>query len=111
METYGACVAAFQAERALPELRPLMRRIAGDEARHPELAHDVARWIDALLTPEERARAARARARARDEVVAALGASIDVEPDPEVARVAGLPRPLEAKALLDGLAREIPAAA
>ena len=106
-ETYGALVAAFQAERAAPELRPLLRRIARDEARHAELAHDIDRWVQPKLSADERARLAAARAAALDE----LRAAITTEPHDSVLRVAGMPNAAAARILLDGLDREILAAA
>ena len=106
-ETYGALVAAFQAERAAPELRPLLRRIARDEASHAELAHDVARWIERKLTPAERAEVAQARA----EALATLAESLANEPAADVVRVAGMPTSREARSLLDGLDRLFLAAA
>ena len=106
-ETYGALVAAFQAERAAPELRPLLRRIARDEASHAELAHDVARWLERKLTPAERAEVAQARA----DALATLAESLAQEPAADVVRVAGMPTSREARALLDGLDRFFLAAA
>jgi len=98
-ETYGALVAAFQAERASPELRPVLRRIAQDEAAHAELAHDIARWLEQLLNPAERAAVERARRRA----LAELREAIRQEPDEDVVRIAGAPSSDEARVLLDGL--------
>src|SRR5207244_3222953 len=47
-ETFGAVVAAFQAQVAEdPHVRRVMRRIARDEARHAQLAIDVATWAKA----------------------------------------------------------------
>ena len=106
-ETYGALVAAFQAERAAPELRPLLRRIARDEARHSALAHDIDRWVQPRLSADERARLAAARVAALDE----LRAAITTEPPDSVVRIAGVPTASEARILLDGLDREILAAA
>jgi hypothetical protein len=106
-ETYGALVAAFQAERCAPELRPLHRRIAREEASHAELAHDVARWLDRKLTPSERAEVAAARARA----LADLLEEVRHEPAADVVRVAGLPTAAEARILAEGLDRAILAAA
>ncbi|HSO39812.1 MAG TPA: ferritin-like domain-containing protein [Labilithrix sp.] len=106
-ETYGALVAAFQAERCAPELRAFHRRIAADEARHAELAHDVARWLDRKLSPAERARVVAARAQALAELrTAALEA-----PDAAVARQLGVPDAVAARALIDGLDRAFLAAA
>lgn len=106
-ETYGALVAAFQAERCAPELRPLHRRIAREEASHAELAHDVARWLDRKLTPAERTQVAEARARALTQLLD----EVRREPAAEVVRVAGLPNAAEARVLVEGLDRTILAAA
>ena len=106
-ETYGALVAAFQAERCAPELRAFHRRIAADEARHAELAHDVARWLGRQLSPAERARVVAARERALAELrVAALA-----EPDAAVTRQLGVPDATSARALLEGLEQVFLAAA
>ncbi|MBX3191883.1 MAG: ferritin-like domain-containing protein [Labilithrix sp.] len=97
-ETYGALVAAFQARIAAPELRPMLARIALDEARHAELAHDVARFLDRKLTPAERARIDRAR---RD-ALADLRSELH-DPPRDLVDTAGLPSRAQALALLDGL--------
>ncbi len=99
-ETYGALVAAFQAESAAPELRPLLRSIAHDEARHAELAWDVARWLDTVLSADERRRLEDSKAHAMAELREWVVRTIE---DAEVVRFAGLPRPQEALLLLDGL--------
>ncbi|MBX3229661.1 MAG: ferritin-like domain-containing protein [Labilithrix sp.] len=104
-ETYGAVVALFQAERAATELRPILARIARDEVRHAELAHDVAAWLEPQLTPSQRAALADARARATEELRAALR----VEPHEEVRRIAGVPSAFETRILLDGLTGELAA--
>ncbi|MDX2089123.1 MAG: hypothetical protein SFX73_14795 [Kofleriaceae bacterium] len=54
-EAFGALTATFQAERAVPELRPVFAAIAEDERSHAELAEDVHAWITSVL--DERARA------------------------------------------------------
>ncbi len=48
-EAYGALVATYQAESAMPELRTAFRAIARDERRHAALAEDVHAWIMAAL--------------------------------------------------------------
>ncbi|MBX3226102.1 MAG: ferritin-like domain-containing protein [Labilithrix sp.] len=100
-ETYGALASAFQAKRAAPELRPTLHRIAVDEARHAELAHDVAAWLEPQLSADERARIADAKAGA----AADLRRGLAIEPGVEVRRVAGMPSAREARLLLDGLVR------
>lgn len=99
-ETYGALVAAYQARTASdPELRSVLDRIARDEARHAALAHDVAAWLEPRLDDEERAAIARARA----DAVADLRAAVLRPPAADVAALAGMPKPREARALLDAM--------
>jgi hypothetical protein len=103
-ETYGALVAAFQARRADdPEVRGVFARIARDEARHAELSHDVATWLDAHLDATSRARVASARERALTELRDAL----ERTPSDDVLTHAGMPTVREARALLAGLEREV----
>src|SRR6185437_16880911 len=65
-ETFGALLAAFQAEHApSPSLRRTFARIAADEARHAALSWAVARWAEPRLDT-------RARARVVDGMVRAL---------------------------------------
>jgi len=103
-ETYGALVAAYQARMATdPELRSVLGRIARDEARHASLAHDVARWLEPRLSEGERAEIARARAKA----IADLRSAVLRPPATDVARLAGMPRPREARALLEALEHDV----
>lgn len=102
-ETYGAAVALFQAERAAPELRPILQRIAIDEARHAELAHDVASWLEPRLDPSERAKLVNARSVAFAELAFAVAA----EPAGDVQRIAGMPSAREAALLLAALAQDL----
>jgi hypothetical protein len=61
-ETFGAAIAALQAERALdPGVRAAMRSIARDELAHAALAWRIARWLDATLDAGARERVAAAR--------------------------------------------------
>lgn len=99
LETYGAIVAAFQAERASPELRPLLKKIARDEIRHAELARDVGVWLEGKLTPAERA----AVAEARSEALELLRARLDVEPSPELVAELGVPTRAEALIMFEAL--------
>lgn len=97
-ETYGALVAGYQARRATdPELRSVLERIARDEARHAALAHEVAAWLEPRLDAGERAAIAEARAAALTE----LRAAVRRAPASDVARLAGMPEPRDARALLD----------
>lgn len=103
-ETYGALVAAYQARAASdPELRSVLLRIARDEARHSALAHDFDRWIAPQLSVPEREVILGAKNAAFGDLrTAALRA-----PAEEVARLSGLPRPREARQLLDALAADL----
>ncbi len=86
-ETYGALVATYQAEAARdPRVGAAMRRIAVDEARHAELAHDVHAWICGQLTQAEHAHVLVAMA----EAIAALNVD-GASAAPEMTRVLGLP--------------------
>ncbi|CAN5534867.1 hypothetical protein BH09MYX1_BH09MYX1_41090 [soil metagenome] len=61
-ETFAAAVAAIQGCTARDlRLRRAMKEIAGDEARHADLAWRVAAWIEPKLTPGERAKIDSAR--------------------------------------------------
>jgi hypothetical protein len=76
-ETFGAALAAAQAERASdPRLRALWVRIAADELRHAALSWRIGRWLESRLDPAGRARVAQARRRALaaldDELTGAL---------------------------------------
>ena len=97
-ETYGALVAGYQARRATdPALRSVLGRIARDEARQAALAHEVAAWLEPRLDAGERAAIAEARAAALTE----LRAAVRRAPASDVARLAGMPEPRDARALLD----------
>ena len=98
-ETFGALIAAFQAEHApRGSLRRVFARIAADEARHAALSWAVARWAEARLEPAARARVAAARARA----LRALRTQAGAWPfDAEVGRPGAA---LRAR-LVDGMAR------
>lgn len=103
-ETYGALVANYQARMTTdPELRFVMQRIAADEGRHAELAHDVAAWLEPRLETSERAKIAEAR----DAAIAELRASLERAPADDVVRRAGMPGPRDALALLDLLDRRV----
>jgi hypothetical protein len=103
-ETYGALVAQFQAKAAGDTaLRHALKSIAIDEANHAELSWDLARWLDAQLTAEER-ESVRSR---MDEAIAELDRDVATEPPAESCRVAGLPNALQAKALVAALRAEL----
>jgi hypothetical protein len=64
-ETFGAALAAAQAERATdPRLRALWVRIAADELRHAALSWRIGGWLEARLDASGRAHVAQARRRA-----------------------------------------------
>ncbi len=99
-ETYGALVAEYQSRMATdPQIRAVLRKIAGDEARHASLAHDVAAWLAPRLDDAERAAIQRARA----DAMADLRAAVLQPPAKDVVALAGMPRPREAQALLDAM--------
>lgn len=100
-EAYGAVVAAHQGARAAdPEVRAAFARIAADEAEHAELSFDIDAWLMPLLTADERGLVDAAKAQAWID----LAASCEVEPAPEVVRVAGMPAAAGARVLLAQLA-------
>lgn len=100
-ETFGALVAAWQAQHAPDaDLRRAFARIAADEARHAALSWAVARWIDGRLDAPARARVARARARA---VRALQRATLA----PSSGAAVGLPGPRDHAALLSGMIARI----
>ncbi|MBA3392522.1 MAG: hypothetical protein H0T89_07760 [Deltaproteobacteria bacterium] len=71
-EAYGALVATYQAESAMPELRGAFRAIARDERRHAALAEDVHAWIMAALDAPAREVIERARRATEHELRASL---------------------------------------
>jgi hypothetical protein len=96
-ETFGALVAHFQARHACdPNIARAMRAIAGDETRHAALAWAVARWVDARLDGPARRRVAERRADAQRRLARSASAPIPHA----LSRVAGLPTPTQARALL-----------
>lgn len=98
-ETFGAALAAVQAERASDAgVRCMMRVIAREELSHAALAWDVARWLDRRLDAAARARVGRARAAA----LARLDAEIRSDREPNGDAVLGLP---DARSSLAVLAR------
>ena len=106
-ETFGALLATWQASRAEdPSLRRAFAKIASDETRHAALSWAIASWAEAALDARGRSQVARARRAAlRD-----LAREISAEPDPALAKAAGLPRAHEARALLRSLAGSLDAA-
>jgi hypothetical protein len=99
-ETFGALLATWQAEAARdPRIREAMRTIARDETSHAALAWDVARWIEPRLRPSTRARLAQARREALESLEADLATPLA----PSIQEQAGVPSPLCARVLLDGV--------
>jgi rubrerythrin len=99
-ETYGAIVAMHQARWASDRrIRRAMQRIARDEARHAELAWDVATFCASRLSREENELVASER----HEALAVLATEIG-EPHEDVARIAGMPRSPTARRLFEALA-------
>jgi hypothetical protein len=103
-ETWGAACALVQSMCASdPRVRAAMRYIAEDELSHATLSWDVARWIEAHLSPDERARVDQERARA----IAELESDV-AQPQPEPWRAAlGWPTPDEARAILRGMRSQV----
>jgi len=97
-ESYGASVAYHQAHAASdPAVRAALAAIADDEASHAELSWDIDRWFLGQASPAERAAVREARA----DAVASLQAELDVAPDEELVRHAGLPDRDTARAMLE----------
>jgi hypothetical protein len=103
-ETWGAACALVQSMCAAdPRVRATMRAIAEDELSHAALSWDLARWIEAHLSPDERALVDEERARA----VAELEVELEQSP-PEPWRIAlGWPTRDEARSILRGMHTEI----
>jgi len=103
-ETWGALLAAWQAEHAgSAPVRAALGTIAKDEARHALLGWKIAAWAEGKLSGDDARRVRAARARAIDELLAGLS----VEPDESLVREAGLPRAAEAVALARSLFGEL----
>ncbi|WP_236517047.1 ferritin-like domain-containing protein [Sandaracinus amylolyticus] len=103
-ETFGAIVGLHQATCAQdPALRDAMRVIAEDELRHADLSWQLAAWLEPRLDDAARAEVDRARARA----LVALRAEVAIDPDPELARAAGLPSARVATEIVERIARSI----
>jgi hypothetical protein len=103
-ETYGALVGAHQARAASDSaVRRIMKELSRDEIGHACLAWGVAEWAGTRLTPAERARVREARAEAVDQ----LRMEVDVEAEPDLVHLAGVPDATAARGLYSGLAREV----
>jgi len=99
-ETWAALSAAHQARHAATSrLRTIYTHIAGDEARHAELAWALDTWLMDQLTPAERALVETARRTA----IHNLRTTLATQPfSPELAAL-GLPDPTTAAHLAAGL--------
>jgi hypothetical protein len=103
-ETFGALVAAWQAEHARDErIARAMARIASDEIRHAALAWAIARWIELRLD----ARARRTLVSARRAATVALRREARGPVPPPLESLAGLPSASQAAHLLEVLEREL----
>jgi hypothetical protein len=90
-ETFGALVAACQARAALdPEVRAVFALIAGDEARHAALAHQLAPWLERRLGWRERNAVARAR---QDAIARVIATSCDMGLGADERELLGVPPP------------------
>ena len=87
-ETYGALAGCYQSLAAAdPMVANAMRTVSEDELFHAELSAKVDAFLQTLLTESERESVAAARRRAISE----LRLETMIEPDEEIAKLAGLP--------------------
>lgn len=99
-ETFGALVAHLQARRAAdPVVRRALGAIALDETRHAALSWSMHAWARDRMSSRARRRLAQHGERA----VQRLSHELTGAHPQEVYRLAGMPRPDEAKALFDRL--------
>jgi len=98
-ETYGALLAAWQAEHATDAaIRRALKAIARDELRHAALSWEIAAWIETKLTPAQ----ARAVRRARDRATIAVA-----ELPPSARAAAGLPDSRRQRWLAEQMSRAL----
>lgn len=103
-ETFGALVAAYQAETAAdPEIAATMRAIAQDEADHAALGHEIDAWLRPLLSEPQRAQVEKARL----EAIATFAQGMALEHQAGVHEAAGFPRPEVAARLHQSLFRHL----
>jgi hypothetical protein len=96
-ETWAAALAVAQGERAEdPEVREAMQGIARDELAHAVLSWDVAAWLEAQLSLEERAAVAAATVKALAEVEEEVEQTVPAQ----WRNALGLPSREEARAIL-----------
>ena len=102
-ETYGVLVAMWQARTAQdPQVRRALRTIARDEARHADIAAQVAAWAERRLSPAARRDIRKAQRQAIEE----LRVQIALDPPSVLVERAGMPRASDARRLLDAALRE-----
>jgi hypothetical protein len=105
-ETYGACVAWFQAGAAGDrDIARVMAKVAVDETRHGELAFAVDAWARPLLSDGARRRVDEARA----EALADLSRQASRPVPPVLVRAAGLPSAPRATRMVAQMARDLSA--
>ena len=103
-ETFGAAVAAFQAERAGDaEIASLMASVAEDEARHAALSWSVAAWAKGRLSADARAAVSACCRTAVEQLRREIKAPIH----PDLALAAGVPTPAQQAALLASLEQHL----
>jgi len=103
-ETFGAAVALHQAQHAADDsLQPAFARIAEDEANHAAFSWALHAWLLQRLTAAERAQVEAALTREVDAL--AQEAQADVAED--VQRLAGMPGPQRAQALVAALRADV----
>jgi bacterioferritin (cytochrome b1) len=106
-ELYGAAVAALQARQAeSAEVRSVFERIASDEAEHAWLSAELDAWLMSKLTDEQRELVEAERSRAYAE----LARELEQPVADSLVRIAGVPRPSQALALLESVRGELMAA-
>jgi hypothetical protein len=103
-ETYAAAVAMAQAMcAAQPRVRTTMRKIGADEARHADLAWQIARWLARAMGPAARARVAAAQRSAARALVRGLSRPVH----PDLVAQLGLPAAHAARALARDLSSSL----
>ncbi|MDX2018764.1 MAG: ferritin-like domain-containing protein [Deltaproteobacteria bacterium] len=99
-ETFGAFVAAYQAQAASdPRAKAVFARIAEDELKHAALSHAIATWAGPQLSDGERALIDRDRS----QLIAQLRRATATQHAPEVYEAAGYPSGSVALRMLDVL--------
>jgi hypothetical protein len=103
-ELFGAAVAAWQARSAGSlDTRARFAAIARDEAEHAQLSLDLAAWLSARLSEEERTLVERERERSFHQ----LAQELELPPDDALCRVAGVPSATDAQRLLRAVRAEL----